>query len=145
VQLCHARIIGAVDTAGHSRIIPSHFDDRWCPCDYGASLFFHQLSTGDFQMSSPIVTDIENAAIPAVVAALQAVQAFSTNIGVDPTKWALTVPGALTVLLGTLQLQIPVLAQSEVGALQTQLNTHIAAAIAALQAKAAAATAPAAA
>lgn len=96
-------------------------------------------------MTSPIITDIENAAIPAVVAALTAVQAFSTNIGVDPTKWALTVPGALTVLLGTLQLQIPVLAQGEVAALQTQLNSHIAAAIAALQAKAAAAAAPAAA
>ena len=83
-------------------------------------------------MSTP--NPILVAAAPSLIVALQAVQTFLTNIGTDPTKWALTVPGALQVLGGTLELQIPTLAGAEAGALQTALNTQIAAKIAALQA-----------
>lgn len=81
------------------------------------------------------------AALPVAIVALKALQAFNTNIGVDPTKWAFTVPGALTVLVGTLQLQVPVLAGAEIGALQGALNSHLATQIASLEAQAAAAPA----
>lgn len=82
---------------------------------------------------------LEAAAAPALIAALQAIQAFNTNIGTDPTKWALTVPGALTVLLGSLQLQVPALASAAAATVQTDLNAKLASAITSLQAKAAAA------
>lgn len=83
-------------------------------------------------MSTP--NPILVAAAPSLIAALQAVQTFLTNIGTDPTKFALTVPGALQVLGGTLELQIPALAGAEVGAIQTALNAQINGKIAALQA-----------
>ena len=66
------------------------------------------------------------AAAPELIAMLKAIAAFNINIGVDPTKWALTVPGALTVLLGTIQLQIPALVAGEAGALQASLNSNVA-------------------
>lgn len=83
--------------------------------------------------STSVGTQIEAAAAPALIAALQAVQTFFTNIGTDPTKWALTVPGAATVLLGSLQLQVPTLAQAEAATLQGTVNAKLASWITSLQ------------
>lgn len=76
-------------------------------------------------MTDAVLSAAETAGAPAVIAVLTAVQAFVTNIGVDPTKWPLTVPGALTVLVGTAQLQVPMLAAAEAGAIASQVNSHI--------------------
>jgi hypothetical protein len=75
------------------------------------------------------------AAQPIEIAVLEALLQFNANIGPDPTKWALTVPGAFTILLGTVQLQVPALAQSEAGAIQGEVNAKLTAAIAAIKAK----------
>ena len=80
---------------------------------------------------------IEAAATPSLIAVLQALKQFNVNIGADPTKWALTVPGAFTILVGTVQLQLPALAVEEGAALQTDVNSKIDGWIASLQAKAA--------
>ena len=80
-------------------------------------------------MTSPI----ETAAIPSLVAALEALQAFFTSMGTDPTQFAVKFPGASQVLLGTLELQLPSLASAEIGALQTSIAAQIAAKIKALQ------------
>jgi hypothetical protein len=84
-------------------------------------------------MTDPVVT----AAVPGLIAVLQAIKQFNANIGPDPAKWPLTVPGALTILLGTVQLQLPALATAEAGALQTDVNSKIDSWITSLQAKAA--------
>jgi hypothetical protein len=84
-------------------------------------------------MSTP--NPILVAAAPSLIAVLNAIKAFNLNIGADPTKWALTVPGALTILVGTVQLQLPEVAQAEAGLLQTDVNTKIDGWIASLQAK----------
>ena len=65
------------------------------------------------------------AAAPSLIAVLQAVQQFNINIGADPTKWPITVPGALTILLGTIQLQLPAVASAEATALQADVNGKI--------------------
>ena len=82
-------------------------------------------------MSTP--NPLATAAAPELIAVLQAIQTFNTNIGPDPTKWTLNLPGALTVLLGTVQLQVPALATAEVGAIQGEVNTKLAAWITSLQ------------
>jgi hypothetical protein len=74
-------------------------------------------------MSTP--NPFEQAAIPTAIAALQAFQQFETDLGTDPTKWALNYPGAKLKFLGTLSLQLPVLAQAESGALMGAANTQI--------------------
>ena len=74
------------------------------------------------------------AAAPALIAVLEAIQQFSTNIGADPLLWSIKVPGALTVLLGTVQLQLPVIAQAEAGVLQSDVNAKVASWIASLKA-----------
>lgn len=84
-------------------------------------------------MSSP--NPLEVAAIPSLLAVIKALQTFNTNIGPDPTKWALTVPGAFTVLLGTVQLQVPELAIAEGGALQADVNAKLASWATSLSAK----------
>lgn len=63
------------------------------------------------------------AAAPSLIAAIQAIQQFETDIGVDPTKWVLTVVPAKLKLLGALGLLVPGLEQAEVGALGTIINT----------------------
>lgn len=75
------------------------------------------------------------AATPALIAVLQAIKQFNVNIGIDPAKWVLTVPGALTILIGTVELQLPAVAVAEAGALQTDVNAKIDGWIASLQAK----------
>ena len=82
---------------------------------------------------NPVVT----AAVPEVVAVLQALQAFVTNLGTDPAQVAIKFPGALQVLIGQIELQLPVLAVAEFTALQSDVNTKISGWISALQAKAA--------
>jgi hypothetical protein len=84
-------------------------------------------------MSTP--SPFVSAAAPELVIVLQALQQFLTNIGTDPTKFAVTFPGALQVFLGTAELQLPALAGAELGAVQTAANAKIASWIAKLQGK----------
>ena len=84
-------------------------------------------------MSTP--NPILVAAEPSLIAILQALKAFNVNIGADPTKWPLTVPGAFTILVGTVQLQLPSVAAAEAGALQADVNSKIDGWSSALQAK----------
>ena len=74
-----------------------------------------------------------SAGAPEFIAALQAIKAFNSNIGPDPTKWPLTVAPALVVLLGTVQLQVPALVTAEAATVQNQLNAKIDGWIAQLQ------------
>lgn len=83
----------------------------------------------------PILSDLEVAAIPTAIAVLQAVQAFNSNMGVDPLLWVVKYPGALTSLVGTLELQVPTLAQAEGGAAISAANARVASWILSLQAK----------
>lgn len=73
--------------------------------------------------------------IPSAVAVLQAVQAFITNLGTDPLQVAVKFPGAAQVFIGTVEMQLPVLAQSEFSALQNDVNTKIEAWITKLKAQ----------
>ena len=74
-------------------------------------------------MSTP--NPLEAAAVPALVAALQAVQAFISNLGTDPAQVAVKARGAIQVLIGTLEMQIPVLAAAELSAAQSDINAKI--------------------
>lgn len=75
-------------------------------------------------MSTP--NPIEVAAIPTAIGALTAVQTFMADIGTDPLLVVAKLPGASQKLLGSLELLIPGLASSELGAAQTEVNTKIA-------------------
>lgn len=70
---------------------------------------------------NPIVT----AATPSLIAVLQALQTFITNMGTDPAQLAIKFPGAVQVLIGTVEMQLPALASSELAAVQTDINTKI--------------------
>jgi hypothetical protein len=74
------------------------------------------------------------AAAPALINTIEALQTFVANMGTDPTQYAVKFPGALQVLLGSVELQLPVLASSEIGALQTAANGKFASWIASLRA-----------
>ena len=76
-------------------------------------------------MSTP--NPVLEAAKPAILASLQALQTFLTNLGTDPAQVAVKLPGAAQVLLGTIEMQLPGLAASELGAVQADLNAKIAA------------------
>lgn len=78
---------------------------------------------------NPIVA----AAVPSLVSVLQALQTFVSNLGTDPTQVAVKFPGALQVLIGSVELQLPVLVSSEFTTLQADANTKIGAWITALQ------------
>jgi len=80
---------------------------------------------------NPVVT----AATPSLIAVLQALQAFVTNLGTDPAQVAIKFPGASQILIGTVEMQFPALASSELGALQTDINTKIGGWITKLQGK----------
>ncbi len=84
-------------------------------------------------MSTPNL--LLTAGAPSLIAALEAIQAFVLNLGTDPGEVAVKFPGALQVLLGTIELQVPALATAELGALQTEVNAKIAALIAKLKAQ----------
>lgn len=74
-------------------------------------------------MSTP--NPVLAAAEPALLAVLQSLQTFIANLGTDPMQVAVKFPGAVQVLLGNIELQLPVLAGSEFAALQGQVNAKL--------------------
>ena len=82
-------------------------------------------------MSTPSALEI--AAIPTAISALQAVQQFASNMGVDPLQWVAKYPGSQLILLGTLQNLVPSLLVSEGGAVQAAVNAQIGSWITTLQ------------
>lgn len=66
------------------------------------------------------------AAVPSLLAVISALNQFFANIGTDPVQIAAKLPGAAKVLLGTIEMQLPGLAASEVGALEAEINTKLA-------------------
>lgn len=74
-------------------------------------------------MSTP--NPILTAAAPELIAILKAIQAFNTTMGPDPTQWVVKFPGAQTVLIGTVLLEVPALATAEGAALQTSINSTL--------------------
>jgi hypothetical protein len=74
------------------------------------------------------------AAGPSLIAVLQALQTFLTNIGTDPTQVAIKFPGALQIFLGSVEMQLPAVATAELTTVQAQASAKIAALIAKLQA-----------
>lgn len=87
-------------------------------------------------MSTP--NPIVAAAAPSLIPVLQSLQTFITNLGTDPAQVPAKFPGALQVLIGSVELQLPALAVAEFSALQTDANAKIAGWITSLQAAAAA-------
>ena len=75
------------------------------------------------------------AAAPALDAALAALETFVTNLGPDPTKLVVTFPGALSVLIGQIQLQFPTLVNAEYSVVATEAQTKLAALRASLAAQ----------
>lgn len=69
---------------------------------------------------------MSNPAAPALIAALQALQTFITNLGTDPVQVPIKFPGALQVFLGTVEMEVPGLLSTELAALQTDANNRIA-------------------
>lgn len=67
-------------------------------------------------MSTPAPNPVLTAAAPSLIAAIQAIQTFFATIGTDPQQWPVKLLPAQTILLGQLGLQLPALAQAEVGA-----------------------------
>ena len=88
-------------------------------------------AAGVSQVSTP--NPVLAAAAPSLVAVLQALQTFITNLGTDPATVAIKFPGALQVFLGTVEMQAPTVAAAEITALQTAANSKIAAWITELQ------------
>jgi hypothetical protein len=84
-------------------------------------------------MSSP--NPFVSAAAPELIAVLKSIQAFVANLGTDPTQVPIKFPGALQVLLGQIELQLPALAGAEFTTLQGEVNTRISGWISALQSK----------
>ena len=74
------------------------------------------------------------AALPSALVILQAVQTLITNLGTDPAGVAAKFPGAVQIFLGTVEMQLPALASSELGALQSDVQAKIASWITALNA-----------
>jgi hypothetical protein len=74
------------------------------------------------------------AAAPSLENVLTALQTFLANLGTDPALIAAKLPGALQVLIGTIELQGPVLASSEIGSAVSLVNTKIESWIASLKA-----------
>jgi hypothetical protein len=68
---------------------------------------------------------IEQAAIPTAVAILQAAKQFAVNVGNDPATIAAKAPGALQVLVGTIEMQFPALLSAELGAAQTAVQAKL--------------------
>jgi hypothetical protein len=79
----------------------------------------------EISMSTPNPNPVLVAAAPAIINGLNAVKQFSTDIGPDPVKWTLLLPGALVKLLGTFEMQIPLVISGEAGALQTVVNAKV--------------------
>lgn len=73
--------------------------------------------------SSPLLV----AAVPSLLAVIAAIETLVANVGTDPTQIAVKWPGALNVFLGTVEMQLPALASSEIGAAQAAANAKLAA------------------
>lgn len=84
---------------------------------------------------APLLNAAEQAAIPTAIAGLQAFQQFEADMGPDPAQWALNYPGAKLKFLGTLGLQVPILAKAEGGALMSSTNNIVAGFITTLKAE----------
>lgn len=78
-------------------------------------------------MTNPVVTSAEQAAIPTARALIAALKTFVTNLGPDPLKIPVTAPGALQVLLGSVELQAPALVSAEWSTLSTAALAQFAA------------------
>jgi len=74
-------------------------------------------------MSTP--NPIAAAAAPSLISVLQAVQTFVANLGTDPAQIPVKLPGALQVLLGNIELQLPTVAAAEFGVVTAEANTKI--------------------
>lgn len=72
--------------------------------------------------ASPVLV----AAAPSLHAVLSALSTFVVDLGPDPTKVSLTFPPALLILLSTIELQAPVLVNSEFGVVQAAAIARIA-------------------
>ena len=80
------------------------------------------------------MNEFEKAALPSADAVLGAFDQFLVNLGPDPLKAGLNVPGALAVFNGTLMLQGPAIATAEFGAVITAGRNAVAAARAKIKA-----------
>lgn len=67
------------------------------------------------------------AAVPSLLAVIAAVETLVANVGTDPASIAVKWPGALQVFIGTVEMQLPALANSEIGAAQSAVNAKLAA------------------
>jgi hypothetical protein len=66
------------------------------------------------------------AAVPSLLGVIAAIETLVTNMGTDPAQFVIKWPGALNVFLGTVEMQLPVLANSEIGAVQAAANAKLA-------------------
>jgi hypothetical protein len=66
------------------------------------------------------------AAAPALLAVVAAIETLIDNVGSDPAQVAVKWPGALQVFLGTIEMQLPVLAVGELGAVQVAAKARLA-------------------
>jgi hypothetical protein len=72
-----------------------------------------------------ILATLDVAAVPTEVVVLTAAKTLIANVGTDQSQVAVKWPGALQVFLGTLQLQLPALAQSEFGTLPALADSFL--------------------
>lgn len=77
------------------------------------------------------------AAVPAFKASIAAVRQFLANLGTDPLLVPAKMPGAVAILIGTAQLQVPVLVNAEWGVATAAADAELAKLDAALDAVAA--------
>lgn len=70
----------------------------------------------------PIVNTVEVAAAPSLIAAIQALMQFETDIGTNVAVWPVTIPAAKMKLLGNLALLLPGLETSELTAVEGLIN-----------------------
>lgn len=85
-------------------------------------------------MSTP--NPLEQAAIPTAIAVLQALKQLKADLGSDPAKIPLTAGPALLKFTATVELQAPVLANSEWASIGTTFDSKVDGWIKSLQAKA---------
>jgi hypothetical protein len=74
-------------------------------------------------MSTP--NPVLAAAAPSLITILQAVQSLVANVGSDPAQIAIKFGPAVAMLLATIEMQLPGLASSEIGVLESQTNAKI--------------------
>ncbi len=66
------------------------------------------------------------AAAPALDAVLAAMGTFLANLGPDPTKLPVTLPGAFDIFMGTVKLQLPAVINAEWGVVQSDGQAKVA-------------------